>query len=206
MPTLNGALNLPALTMAGRLSVPQPDPGPSTRQSTMNVELSFFGEYWDELNNKVIDKISWKADGFKPGADRPGTSSGQSNRFWFYEGLQIQSGGSVDLDLYSFLTIDGGMGIGQDQLGLGLIMQQITKFYVINRSGGGVLTLGGAAFAPWTSLLTGTLDLPPATRWLNYTRAAPAWVVTRGVLQYLKMAASGGACTIDLYIAGRYVS
>lgn len=206
MANLNGSLTLPALLLAGSLSIPQPDPGPNTRQSTINIELSFLGEYWDELNSKVIDKINWKADGFKPAADRPGTSAGQSNRFWFLEGLQLQSGQSVDLDLYSFLTIDGGMGIGQDQLGLGLIMQQITKLYIINRSGSGLLTVGGSSFAPWEALLAGELDIPAATRWINYTRSNPAWAVTQGVSQYLKLAASGGACTLDLYIAGRYSS
>lgn len=205
MPNMTGSLLLPAVRTSGVLSVPQPNPGPNTRQSTINIEVVFGGDYWDELNGKVTDKISWKADGFKPAPDRPGFSAGQSNRFWFNEGLQIQSGGHVDVDLYSFLTVDGGMGIGQDQLGLPLVMHQITELYLINRSGSGLLTIGGADYAPWTSLLTGRKSLPGATRWLNYTRADPAWVVTRGSSQYLRLAASGGSCTIDIYIAGRYV-
>lgn len=206
--TGTGAIVLPALTLSGVGSILSPDPGPiNTRQSTINIDLSMKGNYFDELvDGEKNDVFTWKADGFKY-TDRTGdgtTAAGQSNRFWYAKGIEIQYNEHVDMDLYSFLGMSGGKGYGQDQLGLGIIMNSVTFLLIRNRLGGSDLTIGGASVAPWTSLLTGTATLPPGNFAVFQTRSQTAWDVTQGSSQYLRLACSGNPCTVDVYIAGRY--
>lgn len=209
MATLSGSgtLVLPGIEVSGVGSILSPDAGPNTRQSSIRFDINFRGTYFDELNRELNDSFPWKADGFQL-TDRTGdgTSAGQSNRFWYVKGLEIQPGGYIDLDLYSFLGIDVGKGFANDQLGLGIIMNEITYIQVKNRKNGGLLTVGNADVAPWEPLLQGEIVIKPGHRILAYTRNIDAWAVTQGVDQYLRLSASSNLCTVDFWCAGRFVS
>lgn len=206
--TGTGAIVLPALTLSGVGEILTPDPGPiDTRQSTINIDLSMKGNYFDELvDGEKNDVFNWKADGFKY-VDRPGdgtAAKGQSNRFWYKKSLEIQYNQHVDLDLYSYLAVDAGKGVGQDGLGLGIVTHAITFLLIRNRLNGSNLTIGGADFAPWESLLSGTMILPPGNFAIWQTRNMDAWDVSQGTSQYLRLACSGNPITADVYIAGRF--
>lgn len=212
MPTLTGtgALLLPAFTLSGAGAILTPDAGPvDTRQSTINIDLEMKGNYFDELvDGEKNDVFNWKAEGFKY-VDRPGdgtVTKGQSNRFWRKKGLEIQYNQHVDLDLYSYLSIDAGKGYANDPLGLGIITHSITFVFIRNRLGGSVLTVGGADVAPWETFLQGTLSLAPGAILIAQTRSLDAWGVTSGSSQYLRLACAGNPCTVDVFFAGRYVN
>lgn len=204
MPTLSGSgtLVLPGIEVSGVGSILSPDAGPNTRQSSIRFEINFRGNYSDEINGDINDSFPWKAEGFQL-TDSNGTGAGQSNRFWYVRGLEIQPGGYVDLDLYSFLSIDSGKGFGNDQLGLGIIMNEITYIQVKNRKNGGLLTVGNADISPWESLLQGEIEIKSGHRILAYTRNVDAWAVTEGSSQYLRLAATSDVCTVDFFVAGR---
>lgn len=207
MPTVTGSgtLTLPAFEISGTGSILSPDAGTNTRQSTITFDISFQGNYFDEIDGILNDSFPWKADGLKY-SNRTGTGEGQSNRFWYVRGLEIEYQQHVDLDLYSFLSIDAGKGFGQDQLGLGIIMNEITFLMIRNKTNGSVLEVGGASVAPWTSLLQGTFVIQPGDRFLFQTQNASAPAVTQGSSQYLRLAPQGDTCTVDIFVAGRYTS
>lgn len=204
--TLSGTLSIGAIDVSGTLVKLAANSGPSTtRQSTIQLDLSMKGNYFDELDGIKNDEINWKADGFKY-TDRTGTgltAGGQSNRFWRKKDLKIEYGSYIDLDMHSFLSLDAGKGYGQDNLGLGIVMDQITLLAIRNKAEGSDLTIGGAANAPWTSLLTGTMTLPRGHTVVFQTKSIDAWDVTAGTSQFLRLAPQGTACTVDVYIAGR---
>ena len=209
MPTLSGSgtLVLPGIEISGVGAILSPDAGPNTRQSSIRFDINFRGNYFDELNGELNDEFNWKADGFQLNdKNGNGSSAGQSNRFWYVKGLEIQPGGHVDLDLYSFLSIDAGKGFSNDQLGLGIIMNEITYVQVKNRKNGGLLTVGNADVAPWETLIQGEIKVKPGHRILAYTRNIDAWSVTQGSSQYLRLAASENLCTVDFWCAGRFTS
>ena len=204
MPTGTGSGPFAELEISGEGSIPQPDNGPGTRLSDFSFDIGFSGEYWDEVPEvPILDKISWSADGFRKITDRSGTGAGQSNRFWYKRGLRIEQGQNVELDLYSFLTVDIGVGFGQDPLGLPITMDAVTLLMIINRGGSSDLLLGGAAVAPWTAFLSGQMRLHDGYSLRMHTSHPTAYAVTRGVSQYLRLEPDGGACTVDVYIAGR---
>lgn len=207
--TLSGTLILPGIELSGDLEVLTPNPGPLlTRQSNININIDFKGHYFDELMLEKNDVFQWSAAGFKY-VDRPGTGltdPGQSNRYWAIKGLEIGYNQYVDLDLYAFLSLDAGKGYGTDQLGLRLIMQQITMVLIRNRKNGSSLTIGGAAVKPWTGLLSGTATLPSGYRFFCQTRNQEAWDVNENTSRYLRLASEGTTCTVDVKVAGRYTS
>ena len=209
MPTSTGSgtLVLGAFEIgAASGSIPQPNAGPNTRGSTVNFELKFSGNYSDEFEGEKMAEINWGATGFKF-TETPGNAKGgQSNRLWLRKALRIESGQAINLDMYSYLSLDGGMGIGQDQLGLGVIMDEITMLIIRNRTGGAPLLLGGAPSAPWESFLTGRMSLPPDYEMIAATQNIDAWGLERGVSQYLRLEPNGGACILDIYIGGRYLT
>ena len=178
---------------------------PSVRQSTINFDLQLKGNYFDELDGVKNDEFIWKADGFKF-TDRTGTGAGQSNRFWYKRNLVIPYSEYADLDLCSFSTIDGGKGLGQDQLGLPISMSQVTFLLIRNKLNGSNLVMGDHPDAPWTSLLTGTLSLPPGNFLIFQTRAVPGWESAVGTNQFLRLTPDGTDCTVDIYVAGRDLS
>ncbi len=105
--------------------------------------------------------------------------------------------------MFSYLSLDGGMGFGQDQLGLGINTKQNTMLIIRNNSGGAQLRIGGAPRAPWESLLNGTMLIEPGYEMFAATQNIEAWDIERGVNQYLKLASVDGACVVDIYIGGR---
>lgn len=209
MPTVTGSGTLVLGTFGiggGSGGVPQPDPGPNTRGSTVNFELKFSGIYSDELEGRKMAEINWGATGFKF-TETPGNAKGgQSNRFWLRQSLRIEAGQAINLDMYSYLSLDGGMGFGQDQLGLGVVMDEITMLIIRNNMGGAPLLLGGAPSAPWTSFLTGRMTLPPSYEMIAATQNLDAWGLVRGTSQYLRLEPNGGACILDIYVGGRYLT
>ncbi len=207
MPTLtgSGSFSLPALQLSGVGEILSPDAGPNTRQSSVNYDITFKGDYFDELDGVRNDKVAWKADGFKF-SDRSGTGEGQSNRLWFDRSLRIGYGQILDLDLYSFLTVNAGKGFGQDSLGLGIVMNEITGLIIRNPQGGSDLEVGGAAISPWEPLFSGKITIRPGERIIAQTRNATAWAVTQGSSQYLRLAPTGNPCTVGIFVTGRFTS
>lgn len=206
MPTGTGIGTFDALEGVGVGSIPGADNGPSTRFSTFSFDIRLSGEYWDEVPEiPILDKISWTAEGFKGISDRPGTGAGQSNRFWYKKALRIEQAQSVDLDMYSFLTVDIGVGFGQDPLGLPITMDAVTLLMILNRQGSADLLVGGASTAPWTAFLTGRMRLRNGYGLRMHTSNATAYTVTSGTSQFLRLEPDGGACTVDVYIAGRKI-
>lgn len=211
MPTQTGSgtLVLPGIELSGSGEILTPDPGPlGTRQSSINISINFKGDYFDEIDGLKNDVFRWSASGFKY-FDRTGDGTanpGESNRFWSRKGIRIGYGQHVDLDLYAFLSYDCGKGLGQDQLGLHIMVQEITMVLIRNKKGGSGLVIGGAATMPWTSLLTGTATLPPGFRFFVQTRNMDAWSVNSSSSRYLRLASVGNPCLVDAYFAGRFVS
>lgn len=204
--TGSGVVSLGAFSIgSGAGGILEPDPGPNTRGLTVNFDLKFSGNYYDEVNGEKMAEINWGATGFKFTEVPGNTKGGQSNRFWMRRALRIESGQAINLDMYSFLSLNGGMGFGQDQLGLGIIIEDVTMLVIRNRIGGAPLLLGGAPHAPWTSLFTGRLSIPAGYNPCWETQNIDAWEVTQGVKQYLRLEPSGGACIVDIYIGGRYI-
>lgn len=206
--TGSGSWRLGTFSMSGSGGVPVPDPGPNTRGLIAGLEIKFSGAYSDEVDGEKMAQIDWSAAGFKfnevPGDGQ--SKGGQSNRFWMRRAQRIESLNSISLDMYSYLSIDGGMGFGQDQLGLGIITKKITFFIIRNRANGANLLIGGGSNAPWTAILEGEMTLPPGYEAVFATQNVEAWGVERGISQYLKLASTGGACILDIYIGGRYYS
>lgn len=206
MPTGSGTLSLGSFSILSAGSVPQPDAGPlSTRSSTVFFEVRFSGNYSDEFQGEKLAEINWNATGFKfteiPGNGQ--SAGGQSNRFWKRTKLRIESMSSVLLDMYSYLSLDAGTGFGQDQLGLGIRTKENTMLILRNQTGGGDLRIGGAPQAPWEKFIDGTLLLKSGYAMFAATQNQDAWEINPGVSQYLKLASTGGACIVDIYIGGR---
>lgn len=202
--TANGAWSLPAITASGTSAQLSPAAGPSTRQSEITIDLRVFGEYFDELDGKLNDMFSWEASGTRfSGSAGDGALAGQGNRFWYQMNFSLHDGQYIDIDLYSYLTFDGGKGFGRDQLGLGVVMNEVTMLYVHNKNPNGYLTLGGATTAPWTSLFTELITIAPDKRVLAYTRNVDGWAITQAASQYLRLT-SLGTCIFDICVEGRY--
>lgn len=202
----SGSWRLGSFSISGSGGVPVPDPGPNTRGLIAGIEIKFSGTYFDEVGGEKMAQVDWSAAGFKfsevPGDGQ--SAGGQSNRFWMRRAQRIESLSSINLDMYSYLSIDGGMGFGQDQLGLGIITKKITFFIIRNRPGGSPLLIGGASKAPWTALLQGQMTIPPGYEAIFATQNVSGWGVQRGTSQYLQLLSTGGASVVDIYIGGRY--
>jgi len=205
--TFSGTLSLPALELAGSFGALSAAPGPaSSRQSEINFDLEFRGDYWAEINDVIRGQISWKAEGLKF-VDRTGDGTdqgGQSNRLWFKKDLFVPGNQPILLDLYSYLTINGGMGFGKDYLGLPLEMDQITLFLIYNHSdSAGGIAISPASVAPWDNLFTTTITIPPGNFVLFQTSSMDAPAVEQGSAQYLQLLGDEADCTIDVFVAGR---
>ena len=202
--TGSGTLLLAPFSLSGVGSILSAADGPITRHAEISMNIDFSGKYFDELELALNDAHPWKADGFKYQI-RDGVSTGQINRYWHVKNLNIEYEQFVDLDLYSFLSIDGGKGFGQDQLGLPLTMDEIAFIYIKNKRYGSTLKIGGGDVAPWETLFQGAFDLPHGARMIAQSRHLPAWSVTQGSSQFLRLEALGSACTVEVRVAGRYL-
>lgn len=175
----------------------------------LSLDISFIGDYFDEMDGALNAEIRWAAKGLKnsDGSGDGQSAFGQSNRFWCKRSLTIANGEYVDLDLYGFESVDFGRGLGNDPLGLPIIMKQVTLLLIMNPLTNGTLTLGGAATDPWTGLFTGTITRAPGEHLLAYTRNSAGFPVTEGSSQFLRIASSGTeeeSSVIDVYVVGRY--
>lgn len=203
--TASGALTFPAFDVFGIAQAPVANDGPNTRQSTTTFEVIAQGQYFDELFGKTNDVFKWSAAGFKF-SSRPGTGQtkpGEANRFWYKNTLVMTIGQVINLDLYSFLTYNGGKGFGCDQLGLPLTMDAVTLLSIEQMNQDGVLLIGGSPRAPWEALLVGTCRLPYGFRLAAYCRGAGGWLIDPGNSQYLRLEATESTCILNIRIEGR---
>ncbi len=138
------------------------------------------------------------------------TGANKANRFWQSSGRPITSGSSETLDLYDFGGIDIGAGAGNDIFGLPLTLSAIVAILIRNHSTStGSLTIGGDGTThAWNSPLSAsdTATIGPITPDGVLTLldvSATGFPVADVTNHLLKIAASGGNVTYDIFILGR---
>lgn len=203
----SGSVTMPSFSVMGLSQTFSADDGSGSneRQSTTSFRIAAGGQYFDEFDGKVNDIFKWSATGFEF-SSRPGTGQvnpGEANRFWYKDALTMTQGQVINLDLYSFLTYNGGKGFGTDQLGLRITMDAVTMISIEQLNLDGVLLIGGATRAPWVSFLNGRARLPYGFRFGGYCRGVGGWAVTQGTNQYLRIEATQSTCIVRIRIEGR---
>lgn len=134
-----------------------------------------------------------------------GTASGQANKVWASMGRALAGSGTEDIDMYALGAIDIGAGAGKDPLGGPFANFEMATLLIYNNptSVGSLLIGGKGASTAWTSLFnavnTSVLSLPPSGIALFTAQQSPAWLIANTTNYLLKMLASGGAVTYDIY-------
>ena len=137
-----------------------------------------------------------------------GTSADQSDRLWYSLGRTLASGYSEAIDLYDLGSIDIGAGAGKDILGQTLAFAEITALAVWNKSVSGNLKVGGQGDSTaFQSIFDNDVDAKLIVKaggfGILYAPSDPAYAVVDATNHVLKMQASGGAVTYDIFVIGR---
>lgn len=133
-----------------------------------------------------------------------GTTSSKANRWIQNTDRALTSGNSEDLDLYDLAGFDATT----DLVGTTVTFADIVGLVIRNQSSSaGNLAVGGKGDSTaWTSLLANNSDiltiLPGAAIALCVS-SDPGYAVVDTTNHILKMAASGGDVTYDIWILGR---
>ncbi len=134
-----------------------------------------------------------------------GSGANQAQNWWQSTARALASGAYETLNLYDLAGVDIGAGAGNNPLGIPLINADIVGIMVVveSTSAGALLIGGDGTSACWTSLLDGsaTAAIGPFHAGGVLLAADPAsgFPVTNTTNCNLKMTASGGAVTYDIY-------
>jgi hypothetical protein len=138
-----------------------------------------------------------------------GTAANQANRIWQDQGRPITSGANEDLNVYSYAGIDIGGGAGNDALGQAMALIEIVALLIYNQTGSaGNLLIGGQgtanAWTSWISSNAATLGpVKPGGLFQLGMPGQPAMAVGNANNNLLRVAASGGNVTYNIFILGR---
>lgn len=139
-----------------------------------------------------------------------GSGANQAQHWWQSTARALASGANETLGLYNFSGLNIGAGSGDDPLGQPMTLAAIVGILVHNdaSSAGSLLVGGDGTSACWTSLLNGsnTAVIGPlhADAWFAaFDPSALAFPVANTTNMNLKIAATGGAVTYDIYILAR---
>ncbi len=138
-----------------------------------------------------------------------GTSANQADRFWQDEGRTITSGNNEDIDLYDFGTLDIGAGAGLSPLGQAQTWAELVAILVRNTaaSAGDLHVGGNGTAAAFNSFFnaddSAVVVVNPGGMFMLFAPDDPAYAITDTSNHLLRMAASGGNVTYDLYLMGR---
>ena len=133
-----------------------------------------------------------------------GTSANQADRFIQDKARALTSGNNEDLDVFDLAVFDQTT----DVIGNTTTFAEIVGLLLINSSSSaGSLVAGNKnTAAAWSTLFNGDTDsiiLPPDSFFCIATRATLAWTVTDSSSHILRIAASGGNITYDIFLLGR---
>ena len=140
-----------------------------------------------------------------------GTTANKANEWLNREAFTITSGASENIDLYDLASLDIGAGAGKDALGRSWVGAELVCLIIRNRAASaGTLLVGAlAATTAFNSIFTGTdpddagLVLPPGAFMMIGNAADPAYAIADTANHLLKLAASGGNVTGDMWICAR---
>lgn len=178
-----------------------------TRSASTKITLSFSSTIQNTLDNG--DAASANVQGtILSGTLSTGVSASQGNRALRTTGNAISSGGTVDIDLYDFASLDFGAGTGRDALGQLLTVEEIVSLAIKQSSGAGRLEImpsNPANYATWVPSLTvangGALKNGGVL--FMHQPNTDAFDVQDGASHVLRLGANGGDVEYDLYILGR---
>lgn len=133
-----------------------------------------------------------------------GTSADQADQLFQDEGIAISSGNNVDLDLYDLANF----GLQTDPLRNSITFAEIVGILITNDSdSAGDLIVGGngtaAAWTDWLQTNSDTLRIAPGGFECAGNPANPAFAITDSSNHLLRLAASGGDVTGNVYLLGR---
>ena len=133
-----------------------------------------------------------------------GTSANQANRLIQNTDRSLSDTATEDLDLYDLAGFDST----SDLVGTTVTFAEIVGLLIRNdsTSTGNLLVGGKGDSTAWTSMLANNSDiitLLPGAAIALAVGSDPGYVVTDTTNHILKMAASGGDLTYDIYILGR---
>lgn len=133
-----------------------------------------------------------------------GTSVNQADRFIQDRARVISSGTNEDLDVFDLAVFDQTT----DVIGNVTTFAEIIAVLIINSSSsaGNLIVGNNGTAAAWSTLFEGDTDsilLPPDSFFCVATRANLAWTVNDTSSHLLRVAASGGNVTYDIFLLGR---
>lgn len=138
-----------------------------------------------------------------------GTGASAANRALMSLARSLTSGNSETIDLYDLASLDIGGGAGKDGLGQSWALDGVKGFMIrnISTSVGSLVVGNDGTTACWNSFLsasdTASFTLVPGAYMLICDPSAAGLDVTDTSNHLLKIAASGGDLTYDIYIIGR---
>jgi hypothetical protein len=132
-----------------------------------------------------------------------GTGQGQASKLFRDEGRALSGAATEDLDMFDL----AGFQLTTDVLRNTLTFAKVMGLLIVNReaSAGTLLVGGKATAAAWSQPFNGDdnakLKLPPGSS-VMLLSSKDGWSVTDASDHILKMEASGGNVTYDVYILG----
>jgi len=138
-----------------------------------------------------------------------GIADNKATRAWRLKDGSIGSGSTKDIDLYDLVGEDIGAGDGRDALGQLMVQKQIVAFVLEKTGGAGLLELmptNPANYCTWVPVLTVAAGnaLKTGGLALLVQPAASALRVTDASSHKMRLGASGGAVTYDLWLVSRH--
>ena len=177
----------------------------SLSQIVIRAQLSAYLQNSVDGGN-LLPSVSGGVSYAPPTALTSGSGANQAQKWWQSTARALASGASETLNLYDFAGIDIGAGAGNDPDGIPLVVADVVgMLVVVEASSAGALLIGGdGTSAAWTSLLDGsaTAQIGPIHPGGMFMAADPAsgFPVVNTTNCNLKMTASGGAVTYDIYL------
>ena len=140
-----------------------------------------------------------------------GTGDDQSDIFWSSSSRTLADAATETFDMYDLGTLNIGAGAGKDHLGQSVAFADVTALFIFNNTtvaNDGKLVVGAdGTSACWNSPFDGDDDgklvIPPAGFVALFSPKDGAWAVADSTNHLLKMAASGGEVTYDIFVVGR---
>ncbi len=140
-----------------------------------------------------------------------GINANQANRSWQSANRILTNGGSEDIDIFDFASIDLGAGTGLDGLGQALAFEEIVAVAIVNKNevgAAGQLEIDPSVANGWTPIGTHTVANGGALRGQGILfKAQPAeagFEVTDGVSYRVRFRATNGPVTYSIYLLARH--
>lgn len=171
---------------------------------TMTIKHGFQGTYNNPDTNAGVSAGEIFSD-----ALTNGTTADKANRYLESRNRTLTSGNSETLDLYDLGTLDIGAGAGEDALGLPLAAVELVGILIrVTSTGAGKLLVGGEGTAAcFNSIFNGDDDAKAVVaaggHFQAFNPADPAFAIADTSNHLLKLEASGGNVTFDVFLIFR---